>query len=398
MKKQIVMLMLSMNLSLCLLLSGCGSTASNSSPAPNNSPADSAMPEAQGSQTGETSAGNEAGVQKDKASDATASSGTDSGISSTAASKSLSKTPSEALSKKHPEKESKSETPQTEPNAQKSETPQTEPNGQTSKTVAQGGPYGEISISLPAGWNFEACPIDSGKLLNGLYGIHFYPKGAAEGYIELSYTDSFGVCGTGLESKETTIAKVPASVGAYDGHEYWDFISFKGSKEGLVALTYSVDNWWNAYRSKITEILDTAAFNRDKKEGAAYIYSAESEAGEIGLTFSLKNISPTGATLVFRQYDPDAPTGELMYGDDFKIEKLQNGKWAESPIVVEGDYGFHDIAYTIPTAKDCEKQLDWKWLYGQLEPGQYRIKKTVSDFRKSGDYDDYTIFASFVIN
>ncbi len=38
-------------------------------------------------------------------------------------------------------------------------------------TVVQGGPYGKLSLCLPDGWRYEACPMDSEKLQNGLYGI-----------------------------------------------------------------------------------------------------------------------------------------------------------------------------------------------------------------------------------
>ena len=45
----------------------------------------------------------------------------------------------------------------------------------------------------------------------------------------------------------------------------------------------------------------------------------------------------TGATLVFDQYDAEAPKGELSYGEDYVIEVLKDGKWEEAPITVEGD-------------------------------------------------------------
>ncbi|MDE6905494.1 MAG: hypothetical protein K2P76_11280 [Lachnospiraceae bacterium] len=38
-----------------------------------------------------------------------------------------------------------------------------------------------------------------------------------------------------------------------------------------------------------------------------------------------------------------------------------------------------------------------EWLYGMLESGRYRIVKTVTDFRETGDYTDYTYTAEFCI-
>ena len=74
------------------------------------------------------------------------------------------------------------------------------------------------------------------------------------------------------------------------------------------------------------------------------------------------------------------------------------GKWTAAQIVLEGDYGFHDIAYTIATENTTESELNWEWLYGELPPGEYRIGKNVMDFRGSGDYDQYMVYACFILN
>lgn len=270
--------------------------------------------------------------------------------------------------------------------------------GMPSKILSQGGPYGRISLSLPESWGYETCPVDSGKLSYGMYGIQFFPGNVDEGYIELAYVDSFGVCGTGLETEKADLAGNPVSVGTYDGHEYWDFISFQEDYEGIVAFTYSVDDWWEEYSDQVMDVLDTLSFQPSEREGGAFVYHEESEDSSIGLSFSLKNISAVGATLVFDQYDADAPTGSLEFGEDFAIETSNNGKWEEVSVVVEGNYGFHDVAYMITAGERQETELDWEWLYGELSPGEYRIKKVIHDFRGTGDFDEHIVYASFLIN
>ena len=67
------------------------------------------------------------------------------------------------------------------PDIQPEQTPETETVENSSvntaeivsTTISQGGPYGEISLSLPGGWSYELCPMDSE--LYGMYGIKFYP-------------------------------------------------------------------------------------------------------------------------------------------------------------------------------------------------------------------------------
>lgn len=138
--------------------------------------------------------------------------------------------------------------------------------------AVQGGPYGEISITLPKGWNYEAYPMDSDELISGMYGIQFHPEGVEEGYIAIVYIDFFGVCGTGLSLEHTQIAGQPVSIGTYDNHAYWDYVSLGGEYEGIVALTYQVESWWSEYGEHTLEILDTLTFVRDVREGGAGVH------------------------------------------------------------------------------------------------------------------------------
>ncbi|MDE6053922.1 MAG: hypothetical protein K2G55_09205 [Lachnospiraceae bacterium] len=295
--------------------------------------------------------------------------------------------------------ENAAETARSEPTAE-SPADSTDTSVETSENtvVSQGGPYGKISLSIPDGWRYETCPMDSGLTVYGLYGIRFYPEDASSGYITLNYIDSFGVCGTGLATEQATIAGNPASIGTYDNNQYWDYISFRDDYDGIVAMTYYVEGWWETYSDQVMDILDTLSFDSTVKEGGAYIYDSAYDLDQIGLSFTLKNISSTGATLVFRNYDIDAPTGELTYSDDFLLEMQKDDVWEEAPIVLEGNYGFNEPAYMIPTEGTSEQELNWEWLYGTLAPGTYRIKKSVLDFRKTGDFDKYTVCAQFILN
>lgn len=269
---------------------------------------------------------------------------------------------------------------------------------ETGTEAVQGGPFGKISVTLPSGWKYETFPVDSEEMLTCRYGIHFSPRDAEEGYIEIGYVEGFGVCGTGLEETDAVIAGCPASVGTYDGHGYWNFISFREQNEHVVALSYGVEAWWDDYGSQVMEIMDTLSYEPDEKEGSAYIFQKESERSEIGLYFYLENISAQKATLCYRIFDQDARTGELSDGDSFALEQYREGKWEEVPVAVEGEYGFHDIAYVISGEEVTKRELDWKWLYGELPPGQYRIRKEIMDFRKTGDFDLYTVYAQFILN
>ncbi len=149
----------------------------------------------------------------------------------------------------------------------------------------------------------------------------------------------------------------------------------------MVALTYSVEEWWSEYGAQVLDILDTLSFDQSVKEGGAYVYHEEAQIDEIGLYFSLKNISSTGASLVFKRYDVEAPTGTLQFGDDFMIETKKDGGWEEGPVIVEGNYAFNAVAYML-TSDMVEQELDWEWLYGELAPGDIGLEKALMTFGK----------------
>ena len=41
--------------------------------------------------------------------------------------------------------------------------------------------------------------------------------------------------------------------------------------------------------------------------------------------------------------------------------------------------------------------VSWKYLYGELSPGTYRLSKVITDFRSAGDFDNYTYCTEFTI-
>ena len=262
------------------------------------------------------------------------------------------------------------------------------------KEVSLSGRSGTISVLIPEGWESISFP-DCGSYES--YGIRLYPEGVETGYVVIEYVNPFGVCGTGLVEKEMTIAGDTATMGTYDNHEYWDFIAYGGKNKGLVARTYSVDEWWDEYTAQAMEILDTVGFKAEDMSKTEGIYYDDTEAVDIGLSMRIDNVSRTGVELFFIQSDGNQK-GDLIYGDDFIIENNVKGEWTEAPIIVVGDYGFNGIAYAITKDGVTDFKIDWEWLYGDLEPGEYRIGKEVLDFVETGSYDKYMVYAHFIIN
>ena len=87
----------------------------------------------------------------------------------------------------------------------------------------------------------------------------------------------------------------------------------------------------------------------------------------------------------------------MQCGDAFVLQHKKDGQWETVPAIVE-NYAFNAIAYMLPAGETREQELDWEWLYGKLAPGEYRIGKDVDDFRATGDFDQYMIYAQFILN
>lgn len=92
------------------------------------------------------------------------------------------------------------------------------------------------------------------------------------------------------------------------------------------------------------------------------------------VSINIFNISLTGATVIIK----DTNKNSYTYGQWYRIEKQVNGKWYEVKPIIE-NYGFNSIGYLPDKNNEVKFVIDWKWLYGELSPGSYRILKEVNN-------------------
>ena len=107
-----------------------------------------------------------------------------------------------------------------------------------------------------------------------------------------------------------------------------------------------------------------------------------------------ETLSSTGLKVTFENNS----NSQCIYSEHFWLEKKINENWYQVPVAIDGDYGFNDIGYHLSSGKNEEWKVDWSWLYGSLDTGEYRIVKDILDFRKTGDYDKYYLAAVFLIS
>ncbi len=116
----------------------------------------------------------------------------------------------------------------------------------------------------------------------------------------------------------------------------------------------------------------------------------------LGLTMVVKegSITPDGLAVILK----NTSSHERIFSEDFLLEKRDPGKWSQVLVTIEGEYAFNDIGFELAPNGQAEWVVEWKWLYGSLEPGEYRIGKRVLDFRATGDFDEYNLVAEFVLD
>ena len=122
------------------------------------------------------------------------------------------------------------------------------------------GTYCNISLCLPEDWGWSSSQSEDVPV--SCIGIAIYPKaeGDANGCISIQFSQGFGVCGTGLESVETTFNGHPAHKGIYDGHPYWDFIALSDEYQGCAIINNAGKTWFEKYQKELGEILATVEF------------------------------------------------------------------------------------------------------------------------------------------
>ncbi len=116
-----------------------------------------------------------------------------------------------------------------------------------------------------------------------------------------------------------------------------------------------------------------------------------------GLTLSVKDVTPSGLTLVCTQSGGEI-TGELITGESYYLMKVKNKKGKYLSNVRGGsDFDFNAVAYMIPLNTDTEFNVDWKQMYGELKPGTYRLVKEFTEYRENGNHNDADYWVEFVI-
>ena len=131
--------------------------------------------------------------------------------------------------------------------------------------------------------------------------------------------------------------------------------------------------YWKFKGNKFTCPIDNGIVDEDK------INFQPTEVENVSI--SISDISLTGATVVIK----DTNKKPYTQGEWYKIEKEVDGKWQDVEPIID-NYAFNSIGYEPDENNEVKHEIDWKWIYGELPLGSYRILKEVGNKRVSIEF------------
>ncbi len=118
-------------------------------------------------------------------------------------------------------------------------------------------------------------------------------------------------------------------------------------------------------------------------------------ADAIGLTMNADRPNALGVTLVFTQTGGSVH-GKLSTGSFLDLEIMdENGEW--SLVEYTKDNEWNDMVYNIDLNTSTQLATFWSTMYGTVPDGHYRIHKVIRDTSDSGNYEEYDLYAEFII-
>ena len=169
-------------------------------------------------------------------------------------------------------------------------------------------------------------------------------------------------------------------------HDAWSILKWEDVYGPLTDGNYRI-------RKEITKAYDTG----NSETTPVYIEFTIGGTAEEYITYSLKDITPTGANLYEHEKVDDSVA--LVYNQEgFWLETLQNGQWLYmeptenvNSVLPQEKYYIHELHYP-----SSHIELDWSNLYGNLPEGTYRIAREITNtdptvLRLCTVYGEFTI-------
>ncbi len=156
------------------------------------------------------------------------------------------------------------------------------------------------------------------------------------------------------------------------------------------ALSYIPQDLMELYDQKSMENPKNKPIKEDVKETEAVEYNW-------GITLEATEVTVKGMTLVCHQQGGENIV-ELNTGSFYSLQRKDKKDWVDVELLPqENEVAWDALAWLIKLNDDTAWEISWAWLYGELPAGEYRIVKSITNFRGTGDYDEQLHYAEFSI-
>lgn len=164
----------------------------------------------------------------------------------------------------------------------------------------------------------------------------------------------------------------------------------------IIALCFGENVFFPESSKPISQVFEEAeAVIRDENVTNAELES-QAVYNDWGVSFRIDDdrLSSTGSDISF--YQMEFGKGNLFTTDEYWIEKYTDGTWEQVPTVTTPNW--EGKGYGVAKMNSTYEYLDWSPLYGQLEPGLYRMGKRFENRGQEGNgvtrlpaYAEFTI-------
>lgn len=164
----------------------------------------------------------------------------------------------------------------------------------------------------------------------------------------------------------------------------------------IIALCFGENVFFPEISKPISQVFEEAeAAIRDENVTNAELES-QAVYNDWGVSFWIDDdrLSSTGSDISF--YQMEFGKGNLFTTDEYWIEKYTDGTWEQVPTVTTPNW--EGKGYGVAKMNSTYEYLDWSPLYGQLEPGLYRMGKRFENRGQEGNgvtrlpaYAEFTI-------
>ena len=113
---------------------------------------------------------------------------------------------------------------------------------------------------------------------------------------------------------------------------------------------------------------------------------------ENDVTMSIKDgtLTDTSATIILTNNSDK----DFQYGNPYEIEIKKDGEWHK----INAELDFNLPAFDLKSGESKEIKLGWKYGYGKLASGTYRIIKSISYEKEEANFETFNIAVEFNID